>query len=72
MPEVFIDVNIQKVFEKQTGMRLAQPSSNGGTSENGPLTWRFFSPGILLYLLGLLKHNAHGGYENNVILRLYV
>ena len=65
MPEVFIDVNIQKVFEKQTGMRLAQPSSNGGTSENGPLTWRFFSPGIFLDLLGLLQCHTHLSYQNS-------
>ena len=55
MPKVLINSNIQRVFEKQTGMRLAQPSSNGGTSENGPLTWRIFSPGILIKSLGLLR-----------------
>ena len=37
----------QAVFEKKCDMRLAQPSANGGCSENGPLTWRIFSLGMV-------------------------
>jgi hypothetical protein len=52
----------QDIIQEETGMLLDVPSSKGGTTNTGPVSWRFFSPEVRPALLRLLPDKEKDNY----------